>query len=149
MIVQPFNFTSRLRQTSVGFDLVPFIDACLILIFFSMLGSQFVVAPGLTVNLPVMQDPAADAIPTTRVLTVGEVDGQEQIFFDNRVLSLDSLERSFAVNPAANPARCSCCACSVMFRFSCSCGSTNLRARQVLRPCRSQLNRSGRGTPGF
>ncbi len=103
MIVQPFNFTSRLRQTSVGFDAVPFIDACLILIFFSMFGSQFVVAPGVTVNLPAMQAPAADAIPTSRVLTVGEVEGRELIIFDNRVLSLETLENSFAQHPASGP----------------------------------------------
>jgi biopolymer transport protein ExbD len=101
MIVQPFNFTSRLKQTSVGFDVVPFIDFCLIMVFFTLAGSPFVVAPGLTVNLPSMRAPTADAVPTSRVLTVGEVEGRELIIFDNRVQSLETLERTFAEHPAS------------------------------------------------
>lgn len=100
MIVQPFNFTARLKQTSIGFEIVPFIDFCLILIFFTWLGSPFVVAPGLTVNLPDMRDPGADAIPASRVLTVGEVEGRELIIYDNRVQTLDTLGKSFAEHPA-------------------------------------------------
>ena len=65
MIVQPFNFTARLKQTSVGFEFVPFVDFSLILVFFALLGSPYVVAPGLTVNLPAMQAPSADAVPTS------------------------------------------------------------------------------------
>lgn len=103
MIVQPFNFTSRLKQASVGFEIVPFIDFCLILVFFAILGSPFVVAPGLTVNLPTMQAPVADAVPTSRVLTVGEVEGRELIIFDNRVQTLVTLEKSFADDPAEGP----------------------------------------------
>lgn len=101
MIVQPFNFTSHLKQVSIGFDVVPFIDFCLILVFFALLGSPYVVAPGLTVNLPAMQAPAADAIPTSRVLTVGEVEGRELIIFDNRVQTLKTLQETFANQPAA------------------------------------------------
>jgi len=103
MIVQPFNFTSHLRQSRVGFDVVPFVDFCLILVLFALLGSPYVVAPGLTVNLPAMRDPAADAVPTSRVLTVGEVEGRELIIYDNRVQSLETLAKSFADNPAAAP----------------------------------------------
>lgn len=103
MIVQPFNFTARLKQTSVGFDIVPFIDFCLLLVFFTVLGSRFVVAPGLTVNLPAMQAATSDAVPTSRVLTVGEVEGRELIIYDNRVQSLKTLADSFAEHPAAAP----------------------------------------------
>lgn len=103
MIVQPFNFTSRLRQTSIGFEIVPFVDFCLILVFFTWLGSPFVVAPGLTVNLPAMENPTADAVPTSRVLTVGEVEGRELIIYDNRVQTLETLAQSFADHPAQGP----------------------------------------------
>ena len=100
MIVQPFNFTARLKQTSIGFDVVPFVDFCLILVFFAWLGSPYVVAPGLTVNLPTMHAPETDAVPTSRVLTVGEVEGRELIIFNNRVQTLETLGDSFAQNPA-------------------------------------------------
>ena len=100
MIVQPFNFTSRLRQTSIAFDVVPYVDICLILVLFTVFGSPYVVAPGLTVNLPAMQAPGADAIPTSRVLTVGEVEGRELIIFDSRVQTLETLAKTFADHPA-------------------------------------------------
>lgn len=99
MIVQPFNFTAQLKQTRVGFDVVPFVDFALILIFFTWMGSSFVLAPGLTVNLPAMENPNADAVPTSRVLTVGEVEGRELIIFDNRVQTLETLEQSFIDHP--------------------------------------------------
>lgn len=101
MIVQPFDFTSRLKQTSVGFEVVAYVDLCLIMVFFALMGSPYVVAPGLTVNLPTMQAPSADAVPTSRVLTVGEVEGRELIIFDNRVQTLETLAQSFAAHPAA------------------------------------------------
>jgi len=91
MIVKPFIFTSRLRSVDVGFDIVPFVDFALLLVFFAWLGSPFIVAPGLTVNLPVMRAPEADAVPTSRVLTVGEVEGRELIIYDNRIHTLDTL----------------------------------------------------------
>ena len=50
-----------------------------------------------------MQAPSADAVPTSRVLTVGEVEGRELIIFDNRVQSLETLAKTFADHPAAAP----------------------------------------------
>jgi biopolymer transport protein ExbD len=75
-------------------DPVPFIDACLIVIFFSLFGSSYVFAPGITLRLPQSRTAAADALPVYEVLTVGEIEGSERILFDGRIFNLETFEQS-------------------------------------------------------
>lgn len=95
MITRPFNFEAHLRPPSMALDLVPFVNVCALLLFFGMLGSRFILAPGVAMKLelPATAGAPHDALPTSRVLTVGEVDGREMLIFDGRILNLASFER--------------------------------------------------------
>ena len=88
MKARPFNFEAHLRRKSRRLDPVPYLDACLIVIFFSLFGSTYVFAPGVTLNLPTSQTAALDALPVYEVLTVGEIEGSE------RILTLRHLKRA-------------------------------------------------------
>lgn len=94
MKARPFNFEAHLRRKSRRLDPVPFIDACLIVIFFSLFGSTYVFAPGVTLNLPTSRTAILDALPVYEVLTVGEIEGSERILYDGRIFNLETFEKS-------------------------------------------------------
>lgn len=78
--------TSAPRQ---GFDVVPFLDAFLIVLFVALNTSAFVVAPGATIQLPVSATVEASPAATTAVLTV---DRNQLYFFEGRKLAEVTLE---------------------------------------------------------
>lgn len=78
--------TSAPRQ---GFDVVPFLDAFLIVLFVALNTSAFVVAPGATIQLPVSATVEASPAATTAVLTV---DRNQLYFFEGRKLAELSIE---------------------------------------------------------
>jgi biopolymer transport protein ExbD len=90
MITRPFDFAAHLRRPSAHLEAVPFIDACLLLLFFAVLGSRFVLAPGVAIDLPATRGAPPDAVVTTRMLTVAENDGQEMLIYDGRIHRFDS-----------------------------------------------------------
>ena len=94
MKARPFDFEAQLRLKSRRLDPVPFIDACLIVIFFSLFGSTYVFAPGVTLNLPTSRTATLDALPVYEVLTVGEIEGSERILYDGRIYNLETFEKS-------------------------------------------------------
>ena len=94
MKVRPFNFEAHLRRKSRRLDPVPFIDACLMAIFFTLFGSTYVFAPGVTLNLPTSRTATLDALPVYEVLTVGEIEGSERILYDGRIFNLETFEKS-------------------------------------------------------
>lgn len=94
MKARPFDFEAQLHAKSRRMDPVPFIDACLIVIFFSLFGSSYVFAPGFTLRLPGSRTAAADALPVYEVLTVGEIEGAERILFDGRIYNLETFGKS-------------------------------------------------------
>jgi biopolymer transport protein ExbD len=95
MITRPFNFESHLTPPRSGIDLLPLINVCVLLLFFALLGSRFVLAPGtaMKLQLPTTTGHPPDALATSRVLTVGEVEGREMLIFEGRILNLVSFER--------------------------------------------------------
>ncbi len=93
MKARPFDFEAHLHTKSRRLDVVPFIDVCLIAIFFSLFGSSYVFAPGITLNLPVSRTAAVDALPIYEVLTVGEIEGSERILFAGRIFNLETFEK--------------------------------------------------------
>ena len=117
---RPFDFEAHLHPKSRRMDPVPFIDACLIVIFFSLFGSSYVFAPGITLHLPHSRTAAADALPVYEVLTVGEIEGAERILYrwsdlqsgDLRVRACSVRDRSGARPP-----------CSSGWARTCRCGT--------------------------
>ncbi len=89
-LTQPLEFrrymTSAPRQ---GFDVIPFLDAFLIVLFVALNTSAFVVAPGATIQLPVSATIEASPAATTAVLTV---DRNQLYFFEGRKLAEVSLQ---------------------------------------------------------
>jgi biopolymer transport protein ExbD len=101
MITRPFNFESHVRPPPSGPDVVSFVNVCALLLFFGMLGSRFVLAPGmaLKLRLPATVGAAHDALPTSRVLTVSEVEGREMLIFEGRIHTLASFARALGEHP--------------------------------------------------
>jgi biopolymer transport protein ExbD len=89
-LTQPLEF--RRHMTSApkqGFDVIPFLDAFLIVLFVALNTSAFVVAPGATIQLPVSSTVEASPDVTTAVLTV---DRNQLYFFEGRKLAEISLQ---------------------------------------------------------
>ena len=65
MITHPLDLAARLRPPPRNFDALFFVNGALILVFFVLFGSRFVLAPGLGVNfrLPEMAGAGAAAAP--------------------------------------------------------------------------------------
>lgn len=103
MITRPFNFEAQLTRPSLRMDMVPFINVCVILIFFSILGSRFVLAPGVAIALPVTKDAPPDVLLTSRVLTLREVQGGEMLIFEGKNLKLESFEKALEKLSAEAP----------------------------------------------
>ncbi len=73
----------------------PFLDICVIGMFFVLFSSKFVMTPGITLALPEVGASQVAISPIYEVITVTEVKAEEMIFFQDSVLDLESLERLF------------------------------------------------------
>jgi biopolymer transport protein ExbD len=93
VITRPFNFESHVTPPPTGLDVISFVNVCALLLFFGLLGSRFVIAPGLKLELPTTAGQPPDALVAPRVLTVSEVDGREMLIFEGRILNLAAFER--------------------------------------------------------
>lgn len=76
MITRPLELASRLRPEPRSYDWLFYVNGGLIVLFFSLFGSQFVLAPGLGVNfqVPAMPGALAGAAPTTHRISVVRAD---------------------------------------------------------------------------
>ncbi len=72
MITRPLDLSSRLRPEPRNLDWLFFVNAGLLVLFFALFGSRFVLAPGLALNfrLPVVEGANANAKAATHVISV-------------------------------------------------------------------------------
>jgi len=72
MITRPLDLASKLRPPPRNFDFVFLVNGGLIVMFFMLFGSRFVLAPGLGVDfiMPEMPGALAGAARTTHVISV-------------------------------------------------------------------------------
>jgi biopolymer transport protein ExbD len=70
MITRPLDLASRLRLGPRSFDWLFFVNAGLIVLFFSLFSSSFVLAPGLALRLPEVAGAEAAAVAPTSYLRV-------------------------------------------------------------------------------
>lgn len=104
MITRPFDFCSQLRRPGNGIEVLPFVDACLILVCFTLLSSKFVLAPGISVALPRTVGAPPDATPASRVLSVSKaLGGNEMLIFDGKIFRLETLAKYLADGRRAEP----------------------------------------------
>jgi biopolymer transport protein ExbD len=73
MITRPLDLASKLRPEPRNFDFLFLINGGLIVLFFDLFGSRFVLAPGLTqeFRLPVMSGAREGAATSTHVISLG------------------------------------------------------------------------------
>lgn len=93
MITRPLDLSSRLRPPSHGWDWLFFVNVGLIALFFDLLGSRFVLAPGLGTDfrLPVLPAAKAGASFTTPSSVISIKRGN-LIFTDSGNLSMPQLK---------------------------------------------------------
>ena len=72
MITRPLELASRLRPEPRNFDALFYLNVGVLVLFFLVFGSRFVLAPGLGVDfqLPVMPGALAGAVTTTSTISV-------------------------------------------------------------------------------
>ncbi|QYM79718.1 biopolymer transporter ExbD [Horticoccus luteus] len=72
MITRPLDLASRLRRPPRSFDVLFYVNVGLIVVFFILFGSRFVLAPGLGLEfrMPTMEGARAGAAATTHVISV-------------------------------------------------------------------------------
>lgn len=72
MISRPLDLASRLRPQPRSMDWLFYVNAGLLVLFFTLFGSKFVISPGLGVGfaLPEVAGTKVDAKPTTHVISV-------------------------------------------------------------------------------
>lgn len=102
MITKPFNLSEKQRVLSERIDAVPFLDVILIFLFFSVLSSRFVFAPGVTLSLPSTLQAPGDVVAASSVLTVNEIEGREMLIFEGGIFTLETLPRAFESREIGN-----------------------------------------------
>jgi len=72
MITRPLDLASKLRPEPRSFGALFFVNAGLLVLFFSLFGARFVLAPGVEIDfqLPRVEGAGANARPPTHVITV-------------------------------------------------------------------------------
>lgn len=72
MIVRPLDLASKLRREPRNFDALYYVNVGLLGLFFVLLGSRFVLAPGLGVDfkMPTMPGALSGALPADTVISV-------------------------------------------------------------------------------
>ncbi|HEX9783551.1 MAG TPA: biopolymer transporter ExbD [Opitutaceae bacterium] len=93
MITRPFNFEAHLSAPSTRFESVPFINVGVLGLFFVLLSSRFVIAPGILLDLPMVDGLPRDIAAASRVLTLSESQGAEMLIFEGRMCTLESFEK--------------------------------------------------------
>jgi biopolymer transport protein ExbD len=90
MITRPLDLASRLRPPPRNFDAWFYVNAGVLVLFFLLFGSRFILAPGLGMDfrLPQIAGASASATPATHHISVGE---SGQIYGDQGLLDLPQL----------------------------------------------------------
>ncbi|MGF1484613.1 MAG: ExbD/TolR family protein [Opitutales bacterium] len=89
----PLGLRERLKTPSRRLNPVVLLDVFLVALFFSLLGSQLLMPPGVTVDLPRVSADQMSALPTDASLSLGAMDAlgvSEDAFSSLAVLSLRS-----------------------------------------------------------
>lgn len=74
-----------------------FVDLCAIALFFILFGSKFIVAPGVSIELPQLTKTQNAMANEYDVLTVSEIDGEEMVIYRGMVLNLVTFRKQLAL----------------------------------------------------
>jgi len=103
MITRPLDLAAKLRSEPRNLDWLFFVNAGLLVLFFALFGSRYVLAPGLGVDfrLPAVAGANAGARPPTHVISVVNSD---QILTSDGLRKLGDLKGWLAENSKGAPA---------------------------------------------
>ena len=87
MITRPLDLASKLRPEPRTFDALFFVNAGLLVLFFQLFGSGFVLSPGLGVDFRLPEMPGTELIATTSTISIKN---SGQIFADG-LLNMEQL----------------------------------------------------------
>ena len=90
MITRPLDLASKLRLEPRNFDFLFFFNVGVIVLFFTLFGSRFVLAPGLGVDFQMVQVPTS-ALGVARTTTTISVKRDGQIFAPTGTVTLPQL----------------------------------------------------------
>ncbi len=82
---------------AVALNFWPFFDICVIGLFATLYGSNFVIAPGISIDLPRANHMQSAVAQRLEVMSVDEISGEEQIYFEDRLLKLETLEKMLRI----------------------------------------------------
>lgn len=88
MITRPIDLESRLSPPPRDFTAVAWVNVAVIVLFFSLLGSRFILAPGLLIELPKANPASITAVPTSTVINY---DRDNVIIFEGGIYTLAEL----------------------------------------------------------
>jgi biopolymer transport protein ExbD len=91
MLTRPLDLASKLRSEPRRFDALFWVNTGILVLFFGLFGSRFVLAPGLGVDfsLPVMNGANISAARTTHVISVSR---PGLIFTDDGAINMGQLK---------------------------------------------------------
>jgi biopolymer transport protein ExbD len=92
MLARPLNLEAHLRRPPRSFDLIFLLDGCLIVLFFVLLGSRFVLAPGIPVLLP----ESSAAFPGASASLVVSMQRDNMIVFQDGLYDLNGFRLALA-----------------------------------------------------
>ncbi len=95
-ITQPFGFKYYLQPLKRPDYTFPFLLIGLIGLGFYLRSADFLVAPGLAIDLPKLSHSEAMSLPVTKVLSVMDA---HMLLFEGGIYSIRDLERLWAQNP--------------------------------------------------
>lgn len=90
------NLENEIPKTA-ALNFWPFFDICVIGLFATLYGSNFVIAPGISIELPRANHMQNTVTQRLEVMSVDEVSGEEQIYFEDRLLKLETLEKMLRI----------------------------------------------------
>lgn len=102
MITRPLDLESRLSPPPRDFTAVAWVNAGVIALFFTLLGSRFVLAPGMLVELPTV-DPAFASAEMTSVVVTYRRDNVLLFQEDGGMYTLAELEKRLTAYARNNP----------------------------------------------
>jgi len=89
MVTQPLDLASHLRPPPRNFDVFFYADIALLAVFFVLMGSQFVFAPGMPMSLPTMKGTSELAQPADLVVSMR---GDNVVLFEGGLFPLAGFE---------------------------------------------------------
>lgn len=99
MVTEPLELRKALTPLRRQMDVVPLVDMVLLAIMFMLLGSHFVVAPGVGIELSEWEGlptSASSKIPGSAVVDVLTVKNTDSILFRGKFYSIGDFDRSSA-----------------------------------------------------